>query len=66
MKSLSCADLGASDCHFVATGATADDAVKAMAAHAMQAHPDKIAEMQKTMTQDQMMAMMASKVKDVA
>jgi len=66
MKSLSCKDLGTPECDFVAKGETAEGVVQEMADHAMQAHADKIAEMSKTMTPDQMKEMMMSKVKDEA
>jgi len=66
MKTLSCKDLGAPECNFVAKAETAEGAVKMMSDHAMSAHKDKVAEMAKTMTPAQMNEMMMSKVKDAA
>lgn len=64
MKSLSCKDLGTPECNFVAKGETAEEVVQTMSDHAMQAHADKIAEISKTMTPEQIKAMMMSKVKE--
>lgn len=64
MKTLACADLGAPECPFVARGEDAEMVVKEMTDHAMMAHKDKIDEMAKTMTPDQMKAMMVSKMKE--
>ena len=65
MYSLSCKDMGGSDCDFVVTGATADEVVKAMGEHAMQAHPDKVKEMSEGMTPEQMAEKMKAAVKTV-
>lgn len=62
MKSLSCADLGTPECHFVATGETAEEATQKMMDHAMDAHKDKVAAM--NMSPEEVKAMMMSKVKD--
>ncbi len=66
MKTLACKDIGTPDCNFVAKSETAEGAVKIMMDHASKAHKDKLDEMSKTMTPDQMKAMMMSKVKDEA
>jgi predicted small metal-binding protein len=66
MKTLACKDLGAPECDYIAKSDTAEGAVKMMTDHAMSAHKDKLDEMAKTMTPDQMNAMMMSKVKDEA
>ena len=66
MKTLACKDLGAPECDFVAKAETADEVVKIMSDHAMTAHKDKVDEMAKTMTPEQMHAMMLAKVKDEA
>ncbi|MEK7608236.1 MAG: DUF1059 domain-containing protein [Patescibacteria group bacterium] len=66
MKSLACKDLGAPECDFVATAETAEEVVKAMTEHAVAMHKDKVDEMAKTMTPEQMNAMMMAKVGDVA
>lgn len=64
MKTLACKDLGAMDCDFVAKAETAEEAVKVMTEHAMSMHKDKVDEMAKTMTPEQMNAMMMAQVKD--
>ncbi len=64
MKMLSCKDMGSMDCDFVAEGDTAEATVTMMMEHAAQNHPDKVAEMSKTMSHEDMMSMMMSKVKD--
>ena len=51
------------DCHFVATAKGAQGAVDMMMAHASDDHKDKIEAMSKTMTMNQIMEMMLSKVK---
>ena len=66
MKTLACKDLGAADCDFVAKAETAEGAVKMMSDHAVSNHKNKVDEMVKTMTPDQMQAMMLAKVKDEA
>ncbi len=66
MKTLACKDLGAPECNFVAKAGTAEEVVSVMADHAMKMHKDKVAEMAKTMTPEQMNTMMMSKVKDEA
>lgn len=63
MKSLSCADLGDASCHFVAEGQTDEEVLGKMKAHVTETHPDKMKEMAATMTEDQIMAMMKSKIK---
>lgn len=64
MKTLACKDLGAPECPYVAQGGTEDEVVATMTTHAMAEHKDKVDEMRKTMTDDQVMAMMRSKIKD--
>ena len=64
MKTLACRDMDV-DCDFVAKADTAEGAVKIATDHAMKAHADKIAEMSKTMSQDDMTKAMMSKVKDM-
>lgn len=66
MKSLACKDLGAPECDFVAKAETAEEVVKVMTEHALSMHKDKVDEMAKTMTPEQMNAMMMAKVGDVA
>ena len=61
MYKLACADLGAADCSFVSVGATAHEAVMAMMEHAVEAHPDKMAEMD-GMTPEEVQDMMMAKV----
>jgi len=53
------------DCDFVAEAETAEEAVKMATDHAMKVHTDKIAEMSKTMSQDEITGAMMSKVKDM-
>ncbi len=65
MKSLSCADLGDASCHFVAEGQTDEEVLGKMKSHVTEVHPDKMTEMAKTMTEDQIMEMMKSKIKAV-
>ena len=57
--------MGESGCDFVAKGATADEAVGKMMAHAIQAHPDKVKEMSAKMSKEEMVAMMQKAVKEV-
>lgn len=64
MKTLSCRDMGV-DCNFVSHADTAEEAVRITGEHAMKAHADKIAEMSKTMSQDDMMKAMMAQVKDM-
>ncbi len=64
MKALACRDMGV-DCDFVAKADTAEETVKMATDHALKAHAEKIAEMSKTMSQDEMTKVMMSKVKDV-
>jgi predicted small metal-binding protein len=45
MKTLSCKDMGASDCSFVATGQTAEEVKSKMWAHAAKDHKDKLVSM---------------------
>lgn len=66
MKILACSDLGAPECDFVAKAETAEEVVKIMADHAMSLHKDKIEEMAKTMTPEEINAMMMAKIKDEA
>lgn len=58
--------MGESGCDFVAKGATADEAVGKMMAHAMQVHADKIKEMSTRMSKEEMVAMMKKAVKQAA
>ncbi len=64
MKTLACKDMGVMDCDFMATAETAEEAMKMATDHAMTAHAEKMAEMAKTMTPEEMNAMMMSHVKD--
>jgi predicted small metal-binding protein len=64
MKTLACKDLGVATCDFVAKADTAEGAVKMMSDHATMTHKDKIDEMAKSMTPEEMHEMMMAKVKD--
>ena len=64
MKTLSCRDMGV-DCDFVAKADTIEETVKIATDHAMEAHAEKIVEMSKTMSQDEMIKAMMSAVKDM-
>jgi predicted small metal-binding protein len=64
MKSLSCKDLGAVTCPFVATGETDDEVVQKMVTHAALIHPEDVAKM-KAMPEGSMEIMMKSKIKEV-
>jgi len=66
MKTLSCKDLGISECNFSAKAQTSEEAMKMATDHATHAHKDKIEEMGKAMNPEQMKAMMTSKIKDEA
>jgi predicted small metal-binding protein len=66
MKTLACKDLGAPECDFVAKAETAEETVTIMMEHAASDHKDKVEEMAKTMSPEEMTAMMTSKVKDEA
>ncbi len=63
MKTLSCKDLGAATCPFVATGETDDELVQKMVAHAAVVHPEDVAKM-KAMPEGSAEAMMKSKIKE--
>ena len=63
MKIIACKDLGF-DCDFVAKGLFKLVAMQKMSSHVMQMHADKVAELQKTMSRDEMVKMMTSKIKD--
>jgi len=66
MKTLSCNDLGTPECDFVAKAETAEETMAIMMGHAMSVHKDKIDEIAKTMSHEQIGEMMMSKVKDEA
>lgn len=63
MYKLACSDLGTPECGFVAQADTSEEVVKKMIEHAKMAHSDKIEEMSKTMSEEEIEKMMASKVK---
>lgn len=63
MKKLACRDMGM-NCDFVAMGATDEEVVQKLGEHGKMTHPNELAEMAKTMSDDQMTAMMKSKIKD--
>lgn len=63
MKKLACRDMGM-NCDFVATGMTDEEVMQKLGAHGKMTHPKELVEMAKTMSQEQMMAMMKSKIKD--
>ena len=65
MKSLACKDMGMMDCDFKAIAETAEEVMKMASDHATATHADKMAEMAKTMSPDQMKAAMMAAVKDV-
>lgn len=64
MKTLACKDMGV-ECDFVGKADTAEEVVQIVSEHATQAHPDKIAEMSKTMSPDDMTKAMMAQVKDL-
>lgn len=61
---LSCQDMGVSECDHEVEGQTKEEVAKKMMAHAMDAHPDKIKEMKATMSEDEIMEEMKSKIKE--
>jgi len=63
MYTLSCKDMGESECGEVVSGATPEEAISAMMAHAMAKHGEHVAMMKKTMSDDQMMDAMKKAVK---
>ena len=63
MKSLSCADLGDTSCHFVAEGKTNEEVIKKMMKHVENAHPGKMEEMSSVMSNDAIMELMKLKIK---
>lgn len=63
MKTLSCKDLGAATCPFVATGETEEEVVRKMVDHATVVHPEDVAKM-KAMPEGTMEATMKSKIKE--
>lgn len=63
MNTLACKDLGIMNCTFVASGSTNQAAIDASIAHLMTDHPDKMASMKKTMTEDQINSTMMKAIK---
>jgi predicted small metal-binding protein len=63
MKSLSCKDMGAMDCEFVATGDTVEEVKQKMMAHAQEAHADVLANLSPE-EMDEKNKMMEAMVKD--
>jgi predicted small metal-binding protein len=53
------------DCDFVAKAATAEEVMQMASDHGMKTHKEKMDEMAKTMSPDQMKAAMMSAMKDV-
>lgn len=64
MKTLACKDMGIADCDFMAKAETAEETMKMAADHGMSVHKNMMDEMAKTMTPDQMNAMMMAHMKD--
>jgi predicted small metal-binding protein len=50
MKHLSCKEMGATDCDYIATGSSDEEIKQNMMQHASEAHPEKM----KSMTPEQM------------
>ena len=63
MKKLACRDMGM-NCDFVAMGMTDEEVMQKLDEHGKATHPNELAEMAKTMSTEQMGAMMKSKIKD--
>ena len=53
------------DCDMVSEGASVEEAVRKAKDHALAAHSDKVAEMMKTMTEEQMLEKMTRVVRSV-
>lgn len=64
MKTLSCADLGEKDCHYIAKGNTKEEAVDDMMSHAKMAHADKMKEMMADKSEMGVKQMMMAKVRE--
>lgn len=58
MKKLSCADMGKSECHFVAEGETNEEVKMKMMDHVKTMHP----EVMKEMSEEEMTKMMDEKI----
>ena len=63
MKTVACKDFG-TKCDFVAEAFTKLGVMKKMSDHVMKVHPDKVAEMKKTMSMGEMIKSITSKIKD--
>ena len=68
MKTLACKDVCGEKCitcPFVAKGETDEDAMKQLDKHGKKVHPKEVGEMTKTMSKEQMMALMKSKIQEM-
>jgi predicted small metal-binding protein len=63
MKTLACRDMGM-DCDFVAKGMTEEEVLEKTMKHGMEVHKEKMDEMMKTMSEDQIKEMMRKNIKD--
>ncbi|OGH69398.1 MAG: hypothetical protein A2754_00285 [Candidatus Magasanikbacteria bacterium RIFCSPHIGHO2_01_FULL_47_8] len=66
MYTLSCKDLGAGNCPFVAKDETMDGAVNKMMDHARKSHPDDVEKMRENMSDEEITNTMKSKVRQEA
>ena len=63
MKTISCKDMGI-DCANVSKGESDEEVINKLNEHIMRFHPDVVTEMSRTMTEQEMMEKMVSKVND--
>ncbi len=63
MKKLSSRDLGLND-DFVAEGETDEEVMQKMKEHGQQFHAEEVKKMMETMSEEEMIAMMKSKIKE--
>lgn len=66
MYTLSCKDLGMEDCHFVAKADDKQKVIDDIIAHADEVHAEKMEDMRASMSQEEIEAMMGSKIKQEA
>ncbi len=63
MKTLACMDMGV-DCKYVAKAPTQEEVMQKSMDHVQKVHPDKLAEMMKTMSEDEMKEQMMQNIKE--
>ena len=64
MKTLTCRNMGVSDCDFVAKGETEEEVINIIREHASSNHPEIMKKMERDMNPSQIENIMRSKIKD--